>query len=436
MSLKLSPSTVTLNKSAGDKAQIKITAAPADYKLTAPEIKGNEAGELVPTFKNYAGGEIADYTAKVIAPDGTATDAFHVSYEDGAFQVECRDADIVTGTYRLDLTLKLNGNVTLETNAKLTVKRSAVKLKLTPGSLTLNKKLGDQASVAVACTTKDYDFSEQPIWELKAKNKKDSAEGKLDIRWEDGELQIAVNTATEPGETYNLQVKANRYAPAANLAIKIVDVDPTVSLKTGGAIDVIREGTSILVTPAYKNCMDLQKEEKLNVYSSADQFTTPVEGLFHIEKDDLGRFVLTAAPGLDHTRTYKVELENTVSGVTVKSAKVSVKVKMGSAKLTLAADGTTLFGNDCNDRIGFRITAKDNTLNGVKKVVSRDARFEVVDYENGEFALAFKDGTVNSNLMGRKVTVSLDVFLEGNETVYAVKPKANGTLKLKASIVK
>lgn len=502
VSLKLALATVTLNKHIGDRAQIKVTAAPADYKLTALDVKGNEAGELdisyengiltvgtnaqtksqtytlsvsagnskpvtlkvkitedlptvalkakstidlsfpertvsvVPTFKNYAGGEIADYTVKVIAPDGTATDAFEVSYEDGAFLVECRDTEAAAGTYRLHLTLELNNNVTLEADTKLTVKRTAVKLKLTPGSLTLNKKLGDQASVAINCTTKGYDFSGQPIWELQAQNKKDSAEGKLDIQWNDGRLQIAVNGSTEVGATYNLQVKANKHAPAVNLAIKIVDVNPTVSLKASGTIDVIREGTSILVTPAYRNCMELSKSETLKVYSSADNFTNPVDGLFSMDRDDLGRFVLTAAPGLDHTKTYKVELESTVSGVTVKSPKVSVKVKMGSAKLTLTADGNTMFGNDCNDRIAFRMTAKDHTLNGVKKVVSRDARFEIVEYGNGEFALAFAKNSVDRSLLGKTVSVSLDVFLEGNETVSAVKPKANATLKLKVSIVK
>ena len=502
VSLKLAPATVTLNKSGGDKAQIRITATPADYRVIAPNITGNEGGffetscengiltilptdaaetgkiyslsvsagnskpvtlkvkvtedtptvtlkaksgidlsfpertvSVVPAFKNYASGEIADYTAKVTEPDGTVSEAFAVSCENGTFLVECKDTDVVIGTYRLYLTLKLKGNVTLETDTKLTVKRTAVKLKLSPGSLTLNKKLGDRASVAVTCTTKGYDFSEQPMWELKAKNRKDSAAGKLEIKWEENKLQIAVNEATEPGATYNLQVKANKHAPAANLAIKIVDVIPTVSLKASGTIDVIREGTAVLVTPSYKNCMDLPRSETLKVYSSADKFTEPVAGLFHIERDDYGRFVLTAEPGLDHTKSYKVELESTVSGITVNSAKISVKVKMGSAKLTVKTSDTILFAKDKYDRAQIWFEAKDATLNKVASIAFKNAKqaeqFEIIKYGDGHYAIGFKSNNVDQSLMGKTVTVTLNVFMEGNYTA-----KANTTANIKLTLVK
>jgi len=79
--------------------------------------------------------------------------------------------------------------------------------------------------------------------------------------------------------------------------------------------------------------------------------------------------------------------------------------------------------------------AKDTALNDVSRVEIKDAKyrdkFEVIDYENGRFAIGFRNGKVDTSLVGKTVTLNLNVFLEGNRTT-----KANTTAKVKLTILK
>lgn len=148
-----------------------------------------------------------------------------------------------------------------------------------------------------------------------------------------------------------------------------------------------------------------------------------------------GRYILTAAEGLDHSKTYKVQLVTTFGETEVRSALTAIKVKMGTAKLTLAAEDTVLFAKDKNDRVTFQISAKDAALNEGVRVEIKDAKyrdlFGIFAYGNGEFAIGFKDGKVPESLASKSVTLNLNIFLDGNETT-----KANAAAKLKLSIVK
>jgi len=412
-----------------DAAPCLTLKAQSSVDLSFPD----KTAAVTATVKNYASGTVADYTAVITAPDGAVSDDFAVTRNGTVFMIRCNNTDISTGAYKLTLKLTLPEGTEVENTVKLTVKRTAVKLKLTPAKLTLNSTIADKASVAVTCATKGYDFSE-PIWELKAKNGKDSAEGKLDTAWNNGKLEIAVNDNTEPGATYKLLVKANAYAPAATLTITIPTEAKSViksSLKAKGAIDVIRAGSAVTIMPSYKNAT-AAGEETLNIYSSADNYVEPVNDLFNIEKDGQGRYVLTAAEGLDHSRTYKAQLVTKFGDTKVKSGLLKLTVKMGSAKLTLNAEGNILFGNDCRSRIGFTFSTKDAALNAVQEVTVKadkkgyDQMLEVIDLGNGEFAIGFKDETVDRSLLGKTVTITLNIRLSGNET-----EKVNCTAKLK-----
>ena len=149
-----------------------------------------------------------------------------------------------------------------------------------------------------------------------------------------------------------------------------------------------------------------------------------------------GIFVIDNTVISDQTLKYKAQLETALYAdiYPVKSSMISLSVKMGAAKLTVMTSDTTLFANDKNDRALVWFEAKDAALNDVSRVEIKDAKyqdkFEVIDYENGQFAIAFKDG-VPENLIGKTVTLNLNVFIEGNETA-----KANTTAKVKLTIVK
>ena len=112
-----------------------------------------------------------------------------------------------------------------------------------------------------------------------------------------------------------------------------------------------------------------------------------------------------------------------------------MKLTMGSTKLTLDAEGNSLFAKDCRDRLEFCFAAKDSVLNEVVRVEIKDAKyqnaFEIHPYGNGQFAIGFKDDAVDSSLAGKTITLNLNVWLEGNQTA-----KANTTAKLKLTVVK
>ena len=121
-----------------------------------------------------------------------------------------------------------------------------------------------------------------------------------------------------------------------------------------------------------------------------------------------------------------------ISSVADSVKPVQLKITMGAAKLSLAAEDTTLFANDKNDRAQFRLTTTDKNLKDVARVEIKDARYadilEVIDYGNGLYAIGFK---ADPALVGKTVTLNLNVFLEGNDSA-----KANATAKIKLTIVR
>ena len=78
----------------------------------------------------------------------------------------------------------------------------------------------------------------------------------------------------------------------------------------------------------------------------------------------------------------------------------------------------------------------DTQLNDISEVSIKsdknkyDEKLEILSYGNGEFAIGFKSETVHSSLIGKTVTVTVNIFLDGNET-----EKANTTAKLKVTIL-
>ena len=282
----------------------------------------------------------------------------------------------------------------------------------------------------------------EPVWDLMDKSGKNPAEGKLDISWNNGKLTISTNESTEYGATYKLLVKAGEGHAAQTLTVTILAENKsnvTATVKASGAIDVIRDGSSVTVTPSYKNSnAQTKKTERLAFYKVAGKTLEPADELFTYEPNGNGGYTVTKAEGakLDHSGKYQVELVS-VFGETyeVKSKPVAISVKQGSTKVTLTAVDSYLFSQDKHDRAEFVITTTDATLNRIAKVEIKDTKYknllEIIDYGNGEYAIGFKDGKVDSSLIGKTITVNFDIFIEGNQTT-----KANTTAKLKLTILK
>lgn len=453
---------IVVNENTPEKASYKLTVEVGGTKVTmtvkvisaVPTVTYKAAGALdqsfpdqavkiTPSFKNYNGGFTIEAMTAESSKHEDVTAQFRTTETDGMISVTCGKT-VPAGSYNLNLTLKLADGSTVENTVKVTVKRTAVKLKLGTGSLSLNKRIDGRGAVKVTCTTRGYAFTE-PVWQIMDKSGKTPADGMLDIGYVDGELTVAVNDRTAYGATYKVLVKADEYAPATTLTVTIpteAKSDVTATLKATGRIDVVRDGSVVTVTPAYKNATALTPwQEELFIYSSEDGYSEPVKDLFCIEPNGSGGYTITKAEGavLDHSSKYKVKLVSTYQDVNVETALVSFSVSMGSARLTTQFSDTTLFAKDVHDRALVWFESQDLTLNGISRLAIRDAKyrdmFEVIDYGDGLFAIGYRDNTVHPSLIATKsttsVTLNLDVFLEGNQT-----SKANTTAKLKLTIVR
>lgn len=428
----------------GKEVALSIKTVSAAVSVTF-KVKGNpdtnipgKSAEVVPAFKNYNGGfTIAELTAEDVKKQD-ATAWFEATQEDHVIRVICRP-DTPVGAYTLKLKLQLDDGSSVEKTAKVNVKQTALKLKLSSGKLSLNKAVGDVASVTVTSATRGYTLAE-PVWQLMDKSGRQSADGKLDIRWTDGKLMVAANNATEYGGAYKLLVKANGEAPAQTLTVTVPAENKstvTATLKAKGGIDVIRSGSALTIAPSYKNCSaETEKEETLIFYKTVGKQTVDASDLFTYTKEN-GVFAVTKAPGavLDHSAKYTVKLVSRIGDVVIESKPASLSVKMGTAKLAVKAEDTTLFAMDKNDRALVWFEAADESLNDAAKVAFKNAKqaelFELIEYGDGTWAIGFRDGKVDKSLVGKTVTVNLNVFIEGNQTT-----KANATVNVKLTVVK
>ena len=396
--------------------------ATGNMDLSFPE----KAAVITPTFKKYSGDfQIQSMTAQN-AKKQTVT-YFQAKQEGKRLLVTC-DGNTPVGTYVLNLELVLSDGSAVDNTVKVTVKRTAVKLKLSASKVSLNKTLKDETAVSVTCTTKGYAF-EEPflVYDQNA----------LDATWQEGKLKISLLEGAAYGKTYPVSVSAYEGAPAAKLNVAVLKQTAAVksSIKATGTLDVIRNGSVITVKPTYSNVLNVDVDEKavLKLYSSEDNYKAAFAEL----KAENGVFTIDSSVISNSGLKYKAQLETDLyaNDDPVKSSMISLKVKMGAAKLTVKSSGTTLFAKDGNDRALVWFEAKDEALKGVAKVEIKAAKqrnlFEIIDYGNGEFAIGFKDGNVDESLIGKSVTVTLNVFVEGNQTA-----KANTTAKVKLTIVK
>ncbi len=435
-----------LHISTGGSKEVALTIKVISAIPTVTfKVKGNpdlnipdQYAELTPTFKNYNGSFTVAQLKAETSKKQDVTAQFWTEQAGNTIRVFCAENTPV-GTYTLKLKLALDDGSSVENTAKVTVKQTALKIKLSASKLTLNKQIDDSASVTVTSATKGYTLG-TPVWELMDKSGKASAEGKLNIGFENGKLTAAVNEETEYGGTYKLLVKADESSAAQTLTIAILAENKsavTSTLKAKGNLDVIRDSSTVVLTATYKNCADAKKTEELFFYKTVGKETVEVNDLFAYTANADGTFTVTKAENakLDHTGKYTVKLATYIGGNKVCESKpITLTVKMGTAKLTLTAEDSVLFAKDIHDRAEFRIDSADAALNAISKIEIKDAKykdlFEIFDYGNGSFAIGFKESNVDKSLVGKTVTVNLNIFLEGNETA-----KVNATVKVKLTVL-
>ncbi len=450
--------TVKTSKNVDPTMTVKATGA---IDLTYPD----SAVKITPTVKDYSGELKYDFDnsrVEVMRGEGLITtikigECFDIKQDGNVLTLTNISKDLLAGyTCKMTIVMKDDDNGLLVTAkpVKITVKQTAVNLKLSKSSISLNKQYKDEAIIGVTCSTKSYTLIDSAVNDaIKITDKTgkivyDGTEGKekpLDVSYADGKLKVEVNDKTEYGATYKVLVSADTGYKAATLTVTIpknTKSTVTATLKAKGSIDVIRDDTKITFTPTYKNVLCEPASEKVNIYKIDGKTETLVktvnleEGLKNFNADPICK--------------YKAELEATFNGIdengqpkvyTVKSTtKIAITVKTGKAKMKVT--GTpTLYLKDENSRGKFTLTSTDLTLNAIKDIKSggveiKDRKyndmFELYDYGNGQYAIGFKDNIVTAAAAKLKTaSITLNIRHEGNDTA-----KADSTVTLKVTLVK
>lgn len=440
-----------------ESAIVKFTVLPLKTKpsmtikvLDALDLTASDPrARISDTVKNYVDGSYIREEVFLDARGNDVSDLFTIDfYNDGnewGYEIKPSEGEeIPTGTYTLKWYVRLGARpedaielgYPVEAATKFTVKRTPVKLKLSKSSMTLNPFIGDQATVDVTCQTKDYDFTEPIIKVMDGKGKA-SAEGCLDVSYNGGKLTVGTNGNTEAGSSYRILVQAREVDAPATLTVKTLaqgKAAVSVTLKAKGTIDPIRDGTSAVITPTYKNYMgEAELSKTAAVWASKDgkNYTEDVTSSFQIVENGDGTYTVAKVPGEQLDITWKYRFQMSFPDVSdSKEGYLVLPVKSGSAKVTQGADAV-LYKKDRNSRADIVFNITDETLNPIADVRIKDAKmaalYELYDYGNGQYGIGFKDNTVASGV--KSGSVALEIYFDGNAS-----GKPNATLSLKLQI--
>lgn len=483
-SLKFSRSSVSLNGDLGDSVTLKVMATPANLDLTKVVVTNpNEALEISPVnadgeFTVAVGAGTAPktaYTLTLQAPTGKAAkltvktlaagqkvtmslkavgsidltypekgaaiqpvfknysgELENVAYDLGDFLALGEDGlihwkgdkNLKPGTYPVTMTGSLPDGTVLSGTVKVKVIQTAVALKLSETSLSLNKRLKESTQITVTSGTKGYTLG---TLGLRVTDSKNAPSDGLTAAYANGLLTLAVNDRTAYGSTYKVQLWATSNK-ISTVTVKIPAEKAsavTMTAKAKGQIDVIRDASQVLVIPSYKNSLDgktLEKQMKVTWAKDGKSYTQDVTGSFDLSWAD-GVLQVSKVPGEGLELTGKYRLEIRCEGMD-KPAYVNLPVKSGTAKVIAAP--VYLYSKDANHRAELTFTSADRTLNAVARVELKDAKlkntYEVLDLGDGQFALRLRPG-----VEAKPRTAVLNLFFAGNNSE---KPNATASVKV------
>ena len=238
--------------------------------------------------------------------------------------------------------------------------------------------------------------------------------------------------------------------PEAKVKLSVKFTDPanvrrSVTLKVKNYIDVVRPGSAVLVTPTVVNCYTHTVEaEDLIFYmgTGTNRFIVGYgeENPFFDVKKDGDSFAVTVKDGVSINHKldkFAVGVRFTADGANVETkSPANLTVKMGTSKFTQSVNAVTLLKNDGRSSGTLQIGVTDPTLSDIA-AVKLDAKseklFELreIGVGTGKYAIHFRGDQVTTT---KAQTITISVFLKGNETVNEAKPAANGTIKVKINI--
>ena len=438
----------TLAKNTKPTVTLKVTGS-LDLTYYKKGIK------LTETFRNMFGDvDIIEYKVrKNNAAPVDFFDYFQAKNDDGEYLLK-EDADLKAGDKLTILVYAKNGEdvVACSGSVNLTVKRTAVNIRLSKSTLTLNKDAAQilKISYTVSPSGDNVKKADKPIVTV-------SPEDAVDIVEIDADNQTIKLTAGEGavyGKTYKVFVKASEADRAATLNVQIANKTNSrirLSASTSGTIDPTRDSTKVYVKyrASNFNFVDAVDANGDPVYPEVTVWASPngrtgwedVSEKFEIRPSTsrASTYSILKLPEAVLNSELKYQVRVTLKdaeGLDVTPAKAVLKVRAGSC--SVKPDRTvTVYKSDLKAGHKFRLTSSDKNLNSVENVTIVDktlaTMYNIEALGDGWFELR-PSGANDAKI--KTTSIKLNVFVRGMEIRTNAKgePLPNGTVTLKLTV--
>lgn len=441
----------TLAKNTKPTVTLKVTGS-LDLTYYKKGIK------LTETFRNMFGDvDIIEYKVrKNNAAPVDFFDYFQAKNDDGEYLLK-EDADLKAGDKLTILVYAKNDEdvVACSGSANLTVKRTAVNIRLSKSTLTLNKDAAQilKISYTVSPSGDNVKKADKPIVTVSPADAADA----VDIVEIDADNQTIKLTAGEDavyGKTYKVFVKASEADRAATLNVQIANKTNSrirFSASTSGTIDPTRDSTKVYVKyrASNFNFVDAVDENGDAVYPEVTVWASPngrtgwkdVSEQFEIRPSTsrASTYSILKLPEAVLNSELKYQVQVTLKdaeGLDVTPAKAVLKVRAGSC--SVKPDRTvTVYKSDLKAGHKFRLTSSDKNLNSVEKVTIVDktlaTMYNIEALGDGWFELR-PSGANDAKI--KTTSIKLNVFVRGMaiRTNAKGEPLPNGTVTLKLTV--
>ena len=437
----------TLAKNTKPTVTLKVTGS-LDLTYYKKGIK------LTETFRNMFGDvDIIEYKVrKNNAAPVDFFDYFQAKNDDGEYLLK-EDADLKAGDKLTILVYAKNDEdvVACSGSANLTVKRTAVNIRLSKSTLTLNKDAAQilKISYTVSPSGDNVKKADKPIVTVSPEDAVDIVE----IDEDNQTIKLTAGAGAVYGKTYKVFVKASEADRAATLNVQIANKTNSrirLSASTSGTIDPTRDSTKVYVKYRASNfnfvdAVDANGDPvypEVTVWASPNGRTgwTDVSEQFEIRPSTsrASTYSILKLPEAVLNSELKYQVQVTLKdaeGLDVTPAKAVLKVRAGSC--SVKPDRTvTIYKSDLKAGHKFRLTSSDKNLNSVEKVTIVDktlaTMYNIEALGDGWFELR-PSGANDAKI--KTTSIKLNVFVRGMAIRTNAKGEIpNGTVTLKLTV--
>lgn len=407
--------------------------------------------KLTETFRNMFGDVDLEYMVRKnnAAPEDFF-DYFQEKNDDGEYVLK-EDAKLKAGDKLTILVYAKNeGVVACSGSVNLTVKRTAVNVRLSKSTLTLNKDAAQILKISYTVTPSGDNVkkADKPIVTVPSEVKV------VEIDEDNQTIKLTAGDGAVYGKTYKVFVKASEADRAATLNVQIANKTNSrirLSASTSGTIDPTRDSTKVYVKyrASNFNFVDAVDANGDPVYPEVTVWASPngrtgwkdVSENFEIRPSTsrASTYSILKLPEAVLNSELKYQVQVTLKdaeGLDVTPAKAVLKVRAGSC--SVKPDRTvTIYKSDLKAGHKFRLTSTDKNLNSVEKVTIVDktlaTMYNIEPLGDGWFELR-PSGANDAKI--KTTSIKLNVFVRGMAIRTNAKGEKlpNGTVTLKLTV--